>query len=126
MNNLRTFLEKVLEAIEYKNDKLKFITEFEKNIQSLYLLDLIDSLPDDKNQELTKQLTETENNQDNIKTLLNNFFTPDQIRKSIENTTTNTINEYIQTIAPTLTEPQLDHLESVFKEFEKPAVNQSS
>lgn len=120
MNELRGVLLKILEVINYTEDKEGFTKEFEKNIKIQTIFDLVRSLPNEKQDELKKRLIEVDDNPEKTVEILKEYFSADKIQEEIENITKNSFSEYIETILPTLSASQTDSLQKILEEVATP------
>jgi hypothetical protein len=120
MNELRGVFLKILEVINYTEDKEDFIKEFEKNIKIQTVFDLVRSLPNEKQDELKKRLIEVDDNPEKIVEILKEYFSADKIQEEIKNITKNSFSEYIETILPTLSASQTDSLQKILEEVATP------
>lgn len=118
MSNHNDLLLKILQAVEYQDDKEVFVLKFEKNIFLQSIADLIKSLPLEKRDELKLELNQLENPEVALETLKNNF-TDSQVQDAIKKSAKDSIKKYIQSINPTLSEPQKNNLMKVLKEIEQ-------
>jgi len=101
-----TFIVKLLKAIDYTDDKEKFVNDFMSNIQLQTLVKLIDTLPIEDKNKLTEEFTHSQDNPDKIAEGLGKFFTRDQIRKTSEEMVLNEINDLLASMQNTLSEIQ--------------------
>src|SRR5437762_2058251 len=100
-------LSKVLSIIGYTNNQDAFIDEFIKICQKQAFLDLLNSLP------LEKQTTLTQETQpEKVQVLLNQYFTTEDINKSLTKATQTQFQSCLQTIDPTLSAEQRNNLDS--------------
>lgn len=117
MTDPKQILLRILEIIGYSEDKDKFATEFLQNVSLQALLDLFNTLPQDKKDQIQQQMTSANNDASKIQQVLNQFFTQDQLAQAIENSSKNAVTEYIKTIEPTLSEEQKQNLAGFFQEL---------
>ena len=106
MNDPKAILLRILEIIGYSEDKEKFATEFLQNVSSQALLDLFNTLPDDRKGQLQEQIKSAESSPQVLEETLRSHFTQSQIQDALRNASKNAIVEYIKTIDPTLSETQ--------------------
>lgn len=114
MDNAKTTLFKILEIIDYQDNKEKFVEEFLKNLQLQSFLDLMQALPEDKRPEIEKQLQNASNNPGELASKIKTYFNEEQLKKSLENTTKNALANYIQAIQSSLSVMQKDNLAKLF------------
>ncbi|GEM_PF-2199275 len=102
-NNFRDFLEQVLTAIDYQGDKAEFIDRFLKNIHTQAYIELIKSLPAEKQGQIEQQLKDGSYHPEDV---LKQIFSEEQIQESLKKTTQETITNYFQAINPSLNKAQ--------------------
>ena len=119
MNDPKAILLKILEIIGYSEDKEKFATEFLQNVSMQSLLDLINSLPQDKQEELKQKNSTLQNDQKATGDMIKTYFTEQQIEDALQNASKNAVTEYIKAIDTTLSETQRNNLMSFFGELNK-------
>ncbi len=66
MNNSKYTLLAILEAIKYEGDKEAFAAEFLRNVHLQSLLDLVATLPSDKQAEIKNQLSANSNDPEKL------------------------------------------------------------
>jgi len=115
--DFKNILIKILETINYSEDKDEFVAEFLKNIQLESLLDLINTLPSNKQEDIKNQLSKSSDNQKKVAEILEIYFLQDQIQQSLENVSKNAVIKYIQTISQTLSDSQRANLIEVLESF---------
>ncbi len=109
MNN-HNILLKILEIIGYSENKEAFVDEFLKNVQMQSVIDLIQSLPQDKQSEIKDQFSKIQNDQNKASDLLKSYFTEEQIQEALKNSSKTAMEEYIKAINPTLSSTQKNNL----------------
>lgn len=102
MDDYKIILLKILEAIDFNQDKETFVAEFLKNIHLQSLIDLIKTLPSDKQEEIRSQLSAKPDDPKRISEILGNYFSQDQMQESLKNASKEAISNYIQYISETL------------------------
>jgi len=115
MDDYKNILNKILEVINYSEDKNVFVSEFIKNVQLQSLIDLLKTLPADKQEEIKNQLSANPDNQEKISEILKNFFSQDQMQESLKNASKEAISKYIQSISSTLSASQKTNLTRVLE-----------
>lgn len=125
MNDPKVTLHKILDIIGYSEDREKFSTEFLQNVSAQALLDLFNTLPQDKKDQLQQKITSLGNDTVKMQEELKVYFTEEQIQQAIENSAKNAMQEYIKTIQPTLSDSQKQNLTNYFSEITKPATSSS-
>lgn len=121
MNDAKAILLKILDVIGYSEDKDKFATEFLQNVSLQSLLDLFNTLPQDKKDQLQQKITSAGNDAAKMQEELKIYFTEDQLGQAIENSAKNAVTEYMKTIEPTLSDSQKQNLANYFGEITKTA-----
>lgn len=114
MNNDRDTVLRILEAIDYSDDKEAFVDEFLKNVQQQAFINLVQALPQDKQEEIKNEFA-TENPE-----IVKKYFTEEQIQQSLEDTSKNAVMEWLQTINPTLADAQRQKLVDLSQELNPP------
>ena len=117
MNDPKAFILRILEIIDYSQDKEKYATEFLQNVSLQALLDLIDTLPQDKKDQIQKQMVSVGNDSEGVDTILKSYFTQIQIQDSLQNASKNAVTEYMKAIDPTLSETQRTNIANFAKEL---------
>lgn len=115
MNDYKTTILNILEAIDFSDDKKTFVAEFLRNIHLQSLLDLIEMLPNDKREKIKSQLSTNPDNQEIVSETLRTYFSEDQLRQSLQNSAKDAIPKYIQSINQTLSASQRDRLIQVLE-----------
>lgn len=121
MNDPKAILLRILDIIGYSEDKEKFATEFLQNVSAQAFLDLFNTLPQDKKDQLQQKITRVGNDPAKMQEELKAYFTDTQLEQAIENSSKTAVTEYIKTIDPTLSDPQKRNLTNYFGEISKNA-----
>lgn len=109
----------VLNIIGYSDNKEEFASKFFQLCEQQTIINLIKSLPQDKQTALQAELSKQTNPQLN-NLLLKKYFSNEQVASSLEQATKQTFENYLQTIIPTLSGEQKVKLQSYLKSsFEK-------
>ena len=119
MNDAKTILLKILDIISYSEDREKFTAEFFQTVSLQALLDLFNTLPQDKKDQFQQKIQGIENDAVQMQEELKKYFTQNQIEQTIETSARNAVTEYIKTIEPTLSDPQKQNLTNYFSEITK-------
>lgn len=106
MNDPKAILINILHIIDYREDKDKFATEFLQNVSLQALLDLFNTLPLEKKDQIQQQITNAGNNPQAVEQILKGYFTQSQIQDAIQNASKNAVTEYMKAIDSTLSETQ--------------------
>ena len=117
MNDPKVILLRILDIIGYSKDKEKFATEFLQNVSLQALLDLLNTLPQDKKDQLQQQIASVGNNPQTVSELLKSHFTQSQIEQGIQNASKNAVTEYMKAIDPTLSETQRTNIANFAREL---------
>ncbi len=117
MNDSRAILLRILEIIGYSEDKEKFATEFLQNVSLQALLNLFNTLSQDKKDQLQQKMQSIGNDAVKMQEELKTYFTQEQLEQAIENSAKNAVTEYIKTIEPTLSDSQKQNLANYFNEI---------
>ena len=117
MTDPKAILLRILEIIGYSEDKEKFATEFLQNVSMQSLLDLITSLPSDKQEEVKQKISTLQNDPKAIGDMIKLYFTEQQIEDALQNSSKNAVAEYIKAIANTLSEEQKTNLANYSQEL---------
>lgn len=100
--NTRQYLLRILEIIEYRGDKEKYVANFIKNINEKTIVNLIETLPQEKREKI-QTVINTQNNNDLI---LKQFFSEEEITKAYEETLAQTLTDYVYSISSSLSDAQ--------------------
>lgn len=119
MTDPKQILIKILEIIGYSEDKDKFATEFLQNVSLQSLLDLFNTLAQDKKDQMQKDVSLAGNDPQKLQEILKNYFTEEQINNALQNSSKNAVTEYIKTIEPTLSDVQKQSLADYFNGITK-------
>ena len=110
-------LLKILEAINYIDDKEAFINQFATNIYFQSLIDLIQSMPTSDQEKIKQEMSAIDNSPAEIDETINRYFTEEQREKALELTAKNAMVNYISAIQNTLSPSQEQNLLSFFQQF---------
>ncbi|HVF69152.1 MAG TPA: hypothetical protein VNA13_01160 [Xanthomonadales bacterium] len=116
-NNTENIILKILEAIDYADDREVFVKEFTELVQIQAMDKLIISLPEDQQDTLKNELRTNQENLEKIGEILKSRFSMEQMQKSLEETSAKAVTEWMQAISPTLTDVQKQKLVSLSQEF---------
>ena len=119
MTDPKTILLRILDIIGYSEDKDKFATEFLQNVSLQALLDLFNTLPQDKKDQIQQQIASAGNNSQAVRDLLKSYFTESQIEDRLQNASKNAVTEYMKAIDSTLSETQRTNIMNFSKELEQ-------
>ncbi len=116
--DINNVLLKILEAIDYTDDREAFVKEFTDLVQIQAMDRLINPLPQEQQDSLKVELTENKDNLDKIGEILKSRFSEEQMRKSLEETTTNAVTDWMKAIDPTLSDDQKVRLANLSLELQ--------
>lgn len=108
---------KILEAIDYSDDKEDFVNKFIEIINIQTIESLAISLPLDQQNSLKNELTANKNNPEKVGEILKSRFSDEQTQKSLEEVSKNAVSEWMQAVSPTLSEEQRQKLLDLSKEL---------
>lgn len=114
MNNIvdpKQSVLKILEIINYQDNRDVFADDFLFLIQQEMLARLIESLSEEKRQELERELGEKPS-PELIHTLLNKYFSEQQKAETTEQVTAETFKDFFKSIIPTLSGQQKTKLQA--------------
>lgn len=115
MDSAKKILLKILETIDYSDDREKFADEFIKNVHLQSLLDLISTLPTDKQEEIKTKLSANANDSNKITSLVSTYFSQQQMQDALETSAKKAVTKYIETIDHTLSTIQRQQLADTFQ-----------
>jgi len=118
INTPHDLLLKILKVIDYNEDKEAFISEFIKNVRLQSLLDLISTLPTDKQEEIKAKLTSNANDAVKVTSTISAYFTQSQMQDALETASKDAITKYVETINHTLSVSQKQELANTFQELQ--------
>jgi hypothetical protein len=116
MTTARDILLKILEAIDYRDSREAFVDEFLRNIRLQSVVNLIQSLPAEKQTAVNQQLSHHQNVPEKIASLLKDYFSQQELDQALETAAKQAVTEYIQAITPTLSLNQKEKLLRVMEE----------
>ncbi|MGH7203526.1 MAG: hypothetical protein ACREHC_03735 [Candidatus Levyibacteriota bacterium] len=108
-DSYKTILLKILDAIEYTDDKEAFANEFMQNTSLQTVTDLVDTLPHEKKEEVKKAFVESTTDE-TVSEILKKYFSEEQKQKAFENAVSTSIKRWMQAIQHTLNESQKKNL----------------
>jgi len=74
MDDAKSIILKILDTIDYSDDKERFADEFLQSVQLHALSNLIQSLPADRQNEIKEELTKNSNSPDVVAGVLKKIF----------------------------------------------------
>lgn len=114
MNQNNQVIQRILDIIGYSDNKQVFEDKFIKACQQQALLDLVNSLPTDKQASLKQQLG-PENDPQKIGEILKQYVSADDYDKTLRLASQTALDNYLQTVTPTLSDTQSAELQSYLK-----------
>jgi hypothetical protein len=85
MNTARDILLKILTAIDYSDNREARTGEFLRNIHLQSLVNLMQSLPSEKQTEIKQQLSENTDSSEKLASLLKDYFSQRELHQALEN-----------------------------------------
>ncbi len=110
---MKDLILKILEEINFNEDKDEFVNQFLENIKIQTIIDLFELLTDKEKEKFKSELTENSDSSTSINIVLNKFFSDDQIGKAVEGAAKNAISDWMEMIGPALDDDQRQKLLSV-------------
>jgi hypothetical protein len=110
---------RILEAIDYRDDKEAFAEQFLNNIHLETITNLISQLPLDETSKIENEISTKSRLKENPKNILSKYFPEDQIQNTIKKVSEHAILKYIETISPKLSESQIKQLNTVLTELKQ-------
>ncbi|HSW48399.1 MAG TPA: hypothetical protein VLG67_04965 [Candidatus Saccharimonadales bacterium] len=86
MNNIADYIIKILEAIDFADDKETFVKEFDENVKLLAFDNLLKSLPEEHQQSIKSEIFASADNLEKVGEILKANFTEEQTQKVLEDT----------------------------------------
>src|SRR5579863_4337726 len=106
VNSYKNFLLKLLEAMNYRNPKEKFVADFERNIEGETFSKLNETLSEEKQKELAEALTHTQNDPEQATQVLSKYFTQEQIRQTFGEAAINETKGLLEAVKESLDDEQ--------------------
>jgi hypothetical protein len=117
MKTVNDVILKILEAIEYVDDKEAFVKKFMNSVSLQAFIDLTQTLPQDKQEELKKAIIAAGEDAQKINDIVKNYFSEEQINNARENAAKNAVTGWMQAVDPTLSDSQRQKLIDLSKQF---------
>jgi hypothetical protein len=115
MFNPQELLLKILTIIGYSDNKEEFVNQFIVNIHLQAFLDLILTLPIDRQEEIKLSLARSSQYPDRVTRILVSYFSQVQIQDAFEAASKDSIGKYIEAISDTLSNQQRQELSKIFE-----------
>ena len=110
MLNIQDLLLKILNIIEYSDSKEEFVNKFITNVHLQALLDLISTLPLERQEEIKFSLARSFDQADRVARTLGAYFSQEQIKDAFEATARDYVEKYLEAIDDTLSNDQRQEL----------------
>lgn len=111
---MQDLLLKILTIIEYSDSKEEFVSKFIVNLHLQVLLDLISTLPLDRQEEIKFSLARSSSHPDKVTRTLSTYFSQEQIKDAFEVASRDSVGKYIEAIDDALSNRQRQELAKVF------------
>ncbi len=115
--NAKDLILKILDSIDYSDDKEVFVKEFVELVNIQVVESLINSMPQDQQEALNIELSANKENSEKISELLKSRFSEEQMQKSLEETTKKSVEDWMKAIEPTLSDQQKQNLINLSEEL---------
>jgi hypothetical protein len=123
MKTINDVILKILESIEYADDKEVFVNKFMNNVSLQAFVDLTQTLTQDKQEELKKAFAAAGEDAQKINDIVKSYFSKEQINSALENAAKNAVTEWMQVVDPTLSDPQRQKLIDLSQQFASPVTS---
>lgn len=111
-SNITEVLSQILDIIDFSDNKEEFINKFVDLSRQQALLNLLDSVPTNKQVQLKQELS-TKKSLDEVAKEFQNIFTPQQYQEELTHTTNNLLNKYLISIMSSLSVNQRKELKAL-------------
>ncbi len=111
MQEFKKYFTQILDAIDFTEDKEEFANEFLKIVFAQAINNLISSLPLERQTDISERIKKVGSNQEESAKMMSEFFSQEQIKDALTESMKQEITNYLETIAPTLSEEQKQRLE---------------
>ncbi|MBA3724731.1 MAG: hypothetical protein H0W89_07685 [Candidatus Levybacteria bacterium] len=115
---------KILEATDYADDREAFVQDFMRVISSQALIDLVQSLPADKQKEADKKIAASDSQATFAKTV-SEYFTDEQVETAVDDASRRAITEWLKALNTTLTDEQRKKILVLSEEMQRDAESSS-
>lgn len=120
MKNPKEIISKALELIGYDGDKDAFANKLLENILEQAVLDLIETLPQDKQDSLKQELNGIADPQ-KIHDVVTTYATSEEYSKVLEQTAAKVMEDWLVKVGPSLSETQRVDLETYLASLKPPS-----
>ena len=118
MKKQKEILLKILEIIEYSDNREEFADQFVNKIYLQSLSNLAKTL-NPQEQDKLKENIKSSTDSDDLEKSLKNYFSEEQMQKAISGATSDAMSKYIETINPTLINDQREKLLELSESLEQ-------
>lgn len=125
MDDPKQIILKILEIIDYQDDKEKFTRDFLEAIHKKTISHLVGSLNEEQKISLEEKLSGVVRSPEEISKVLFEFITEDQYQMIAKKVSGEIMRNYLETIAPSLSEDQTRKLDQYFLATAKGISSQS-
>lgn len=112
----RTILLKVFTLVNFEDDKEAYADRFIKNCEQQALVDVISTLPKEKQVELTQKMVWTQDPK-RQKAIVTEYIPQQAYIEALKKAAEKAFRELIEAVKPTLSNEQVDKLNSYLKTF---------
>lgn len=116
-DDIKTLLTQILGVINYEDDKDEFINKYINIINNQTFFNLIQSLPQDKQEEIENKLTQAKDDKEKTQEVFKEYFSVEQIEKSIKNSSKDIMTKYLGAISNTLSDVQSQNLIQLIEKY---------
>lgn len=106
----KELFSKLLTIIKYDGDKNAYIENFQKVCEQKAILNLLASLPEDK-----QKTIQADSTPEQIKALIDENISKEEVDKTLAETANEIFSEFIEEIIPTLSEDQKKRIKNLLE-----------
>lgn len=110
MTDPKEIIIKILEIIDFEEDKEEYAKKFIQVCEEQAILELLKGMSDEKREELAGRVTEENTDKENSK-ILKEYFSEKDYSQALESASERVFRDYLDTIEPTLSPEQKEKLE---------------
>lgn len=115
----KTVLLKILDLVNYEEDKNAFADEFIGLVQMQAIANLMIGLPHDKQDAIKAELNADTNNPEKVAAVIKANFSEDQLQKAVESAATKGLTDWMKAVESTLSDAQKQKLADLSQEFQQ-------
>ena len=115
MSTYKEFLTQVLDIINYPDNKNEYIKEFEERVQLETVLNLVESLSDEKRDEIFDTFVEEKDALSKTEGILLEYFTKEQTETEFHKTLLSNIDQLLIELRSSLTDNQKDKISALLE-----------